>query len=108
MKTALILVAIVAIVSAEDFHSSAPVSVSPPVAMPPVVNPCSAGMIMSYADTINCRRFHLCYGETLYHMWCAPGRNFDVNENACLVGGQCFPNAFPIDLPVEEASIEAY
>lgn len=78
--------------------------------MPPVVHPlCVPGMIRSWPDMVNCRRFHLCYDNTVHHMWCAPGRNFDVNTETCLVGGACAAGAFPIDMPGKEFSeIESY
>lgn len=80
-----------------------------PVPSPPVVQPiCLPGSIQSFPDMINCRRFHLCYDNTLYHMWCAPGRNFDANTHTCLVGGQCMPGAFPIELEHEFIEIEEY
>lgn len=103
MKTALIILVCVVAYAAAQIVSNPPVSESPPS-----VSPCHPGQIQSWPDLVNCRRFHLCYSEVLYHMWCAPGRNYDVASESCLVGGQCAAGAFPIDLPVELTEIEMF
>lgn len=103
MKTALIVLACFLAIASAQIIGQAPVSDSPPV-----VGLCVPGQIQSWPDSVNCRRFHLCYDEVLYHMWCAPNRNYDVASDACLVGGQCAAGAFPIDMPEEINTIEKY
>lgn len=104
MKTALILLVAFVLVATAQIDGNPPVSDSPPT-----VQLCiPGGPIQSWPDLVNCRRFHLCYSGATYHMWCAPGRNYDAVLGSCLVGGSCIAGAFPIDLEEELSEIESY